>query len=75
MQDNTTFNFTLKENAVVKIYLYDLKGRIIANPYKNTLSSGNNSITVDLSNLSSGTYIYNIESNGVKSIASKLVKK
>lgn len=75
VQDNTTFNFTLKENAVVKIYLYDLKGRIIANPYKNTLSSGNNSITVDLSNLSSGTYIYNIESNGVKSNASKLVKK
>ena len=73
--DNTTFNFNLKENAVVKINIYDLQGKLIKNAYKNTLDVGNNSITVNLSDLSSGNYIYNIETNGIKSNSNKLIKK
>lgn len=73
--ENTTFNFNLKESAVVKINIYDLQGKLISSPYKNSLESGNNAITVDLSDLSSGTYLYNIETNGVKSNSSKLIKK
>jgi hypothetical protein len=73
--DNTTFNFTLKENALVKINIYDLQGKLIITAYKNTLDVGNNSITVDLSNLSSGNYIYNIETNGKKSNSNKLIKE
>jgi hypothetical protein len=73
--DNTTFNFTLKENALVKINIYDLQGKLIITAYKNTLDFGNNSITVDLSNLSSGNYIYNIETNGKKSNSNKLIKE
>ena len=73
--ENTTFNFNLKESAVVKINIYDLQGKLISSPYKNSLESGNNAITVDLSDLNSGTYLYNIETNGVKSNSSKLIKK
>jgi Protein of unknown function (DUF3500)/Secretion system C-terminal sorting domain len=73
--ENTTFNFDLKENANIKINIYDLNGRLVLNPFKSILDSGNNSITIDLSDLSSGTYIYNIETNGVKSKSNKLIKK
>lgn len=73
--ENTTFNFNLKENAVVKINIYDLQGKLIASPYKNSLDAGNNSITIDLSDLGSGTYVYYIETNGVKSNSNKLIKK
>ncbi|MDN3676168.1 DUF3500 domain-containing protein [Flavobacterium paronense] len=73
--ENTTFNFNLKESAIVKINLYDLHGKLVVTPYKNSLNAGNNSLTVDLSDLSSGTYIYFIETNGVRSNSSKLIKK
>ena len=73
--ENTTFNFNLNENASVKIKIYDLNGRLIKTPYSNSLSSGNNSISIDLSDLSAGTYVYNIETNGQKSISNKLIKK
>lgn len=73
--ENTTFNFNLKENANVKINIYDITGKLILNPYRNKLDEGNNSINIDLSDLSSGTYIYNIETNGVKSKSNKLIKK
>lgn len=73
--ENTTFTFNLTQNAAVKINIYDLNGRLISTPYKNSLEPGNNSITVDLSDLSSGTYLYAIETNGIKSSSSKLIKK
>jgi hypothetical protein len=73
--ENTTFSFNLKESAFVKINIYDLQGKLIICPYKNMLEMGNNSIIVDLGDLSSGNYIYNIESNGIKSNSYKLVKK
>jgi len=72
--DRSTFSFTLKENASVAINLYDLNGRLVLTPYKSTLQAGSNSITVDLSDLSTGTYLYCIEANGVKSKANKLIK-
>jgi hypothetical protein len=73
--ENTTFNFNLNENALVKIKIYDLNGRLIKTPYSNSLTTGNNSVSIDLGDLSAGTYVYNIETNGQKSVSNKLIKK
>jgi hypothetical protein len=75
VSENTTFNFNLKQDAIIKINIFDLNGQLVASPYKNSLDAGNNSIAIDLSNLSSGTYIYYIEANGIKSNSNKLIKK
>lgn len=71
----TTFNFLLKEKARVKINLYDLQGKFIACIYKNNLEAGNASLTIDVSELASGTYVYALETNGVRSASQKLIKK
>lgn len=73
--DNTTFNFNLKEGASVKINIYDITGKLVVTPYKDKLDAGNNSVTVDLSDLNAGTYLYTIETNGVKSNSNRLIKK
>lgn len=73
--DQTTFGFHLKQNAQVQIQLYNLQGQLIQTVYKNNLSVGNQSISVDLSDLSSGTYLYQITANGTQSDTHKLIKK
>lgn len=72
--ENSTFNFNLRENALVKILIYDLNGKVIQIPYKSSLGAGSNSITIDLNDLSTGTYLYCIEANGIKSKSQKLIK-
>ncbi len=75
VDESTTFSFNLKEDAKVKINIYDMSGKLVKTPYNSSLSIGNNSITTDLSNLESGNYLYSIEVNGVKSTSNKLIKK
>ncbi|MEC4004530.1 DUF3500 domain-containing protein [Flavobacterium sp. SUN052] len=75
VDQSTTFSFNLKEDAKIKINIYDMNGKLVKTPYNSSLSIGNNSITTDLSNLESGNYLYSIEANGVKSTSNKLVKK
>jgi hypothetical protein len=73
--DFTTFNFNLKANATVTITIYDLDGKLVLRPYHKTVDAGNNSIHVDLSDLRSGTYLYSVDADGVKSKSNKLIKK
>ena len=75
VDENTTFSFNLKEDAKIKINIYDMNGKLVTSPYNSPLPIGNNSIIVDLSDLETGNYLYSIESNGVKSASKKLIKK
>ncbi len=63
---STTIKFSLKENSNVKLNVYDLQGREVANVFNDKRDGGNYEITFDANNfnLSSGTYFYNIQVQG-----------
>jgi len=63
---STTIKFSLKENSLVKLNVYDLQGREVANVINDRRDGGNYEITFDANNynLSSGTYFYNIQVQG-----------
>ena len=63
---NDSKKFSLKENSLVKLNVYDLQGREVANVINDRRDGGNYEITFDANNfnLSSGTYFYNIQVQG-----------
>ena len=63
---STTIKFSLKENSLVKLNVYDLQGREVASVVNDRRDGGNYEIAFDASNfnLSSGTYFYNIQVQG-----------
>ncbi|MGD8778691.1 MAG: T9SS type A sorting domain-containing protein [Ignavibacteria bacterium] len=58
---STTISFTLQKQEHVKLTVYDALGNEITTLINKTLSSGLNTFNFDASNLSSGTYIYRLE--------------
>jgi photosystem II stability/assembly factor-like uncharacterized protein len=60
----TTIDFSVKENSVINLILYDITGKEMLRPVKNEeMKSGNYKIVLDFSrwNLSSGVYFYRFE--------------
>ncbi|MBX7044795.1 MAG: choice-of-anchor B family protein [Ignavibacteria bacterium] len=59
----TKIKFSIPENTFVMIKVYDLQGKIVADLVNGTYSQGSYEIKMDASkfNLSSGTYLYKIE--------------
>lgn len=53
-------SFIAKEQQTVKVTITDLTGRIILSQFNNALI-GNNKLSIDVSSLSSGTYILRLE--------------
>lgn len=60
---NTTIKYEISEASNIKLSVFDLLGREILVLVNEKRSAGVYSVTFDASNLSSGTYIYRIESN------------
>jgi hypothetical protein len=71
----TTLKFTLPSDMTVKIALYDGTGRMVKAISKGKMLSGDNALTVDLSNLSSGVYTYTLETESGERAAKRLVKQ
>jgi uncharacterized protein (DUF1501 family) len=67
------FGFYINTPSPVKIHLQDLKGRRVATLINEFKNEGKHSFTADLSNLKSGTYIYTLETNQIKT-TKKLIK-
>jgi hypothetical protein len=59
---NTTISFSLPQAEQVKISVYDMLGREVAVLVNNYLESGIHTTLFDGKNLSSGVYVYRIES-------------
>lgn len=59
----TAIRFSLKENSFVKLNVYDLKGREVANVINDRRDGGNYEVSFDANkfSLSSGTYFYRLE--------------
>ncbi|MBN2104268.1 T9SS type A sorting domain-containing protein [bacterium] len=58
----TTIMFTLPETALTKIAIYDLLGREIMTLVNKKLQAGFHEMNIDANNISSGVYIYRIQS-------------
>lgn len=61
---STVISFTLSAQSSVKLVVYDILGRQVAELIDNDLSLGVHKIQFNASNLSSGVYFYSINING-----------
>ncbi|MBK9331334.1 MAG: T9SS type A sorting domain-containing protein [Ignavibacteria bacterium] len=57
----TKINFTIPKQEIVKLRVYDLLGKQVAELVSENLNAGSYSIDFNGSDLSSGTYFYRIE--------------
>lgn len=69
----TTFSFYIDNPAQVKLALYDGRGQLVKNIIQDYRNFGNHEVTVDLSDLRSGIYFYQVEAGLLKD-AKKLIK-
>ncbi|MEN8191930.1 MAG: T9SS type A sorting domain-containing protein [Bacteroidota bacterium] len=69
---STTIEFSIKERVEIVLSIYNINGELVTHLINGVeFESGTYSITFNASNLSSGTYIYNI-SNGLNNISKKM---
>lgn len=69
----TTFKYRINRSAMVEINLYDSRGILARQLYKDDELPGEHSFTVDLSDLKKGAYFYTLKA-GEFSATKKLVK-
>lgn len=62
---STTISYSLPEQSFIKLKVYDLLGREVVNLVNKEQSSGSYSVQFDLSNLSSGIYIYQLKTRKI----------
>ncbi len=73
--NQTTLQFTLPQEMTIKIAIYDMTGRLVKAVSKGKMSSGDNTISVDLNNLASGVYTYTLETENGERATKRLVKQ
>ncbi|MHB8578784.1 MAG: T9SS type A sorting domain-containing protein [Ignavibacteriaceae bacterium] len=62
---STEISFSVAKSGLVTLKVYDLLGRLVSTLVNENKSTGNYTVRFDASRLSSGTYIYQMSSNGV----------
>ncbi|GAB5408086.1 MAG: hypothetical protein BalsKO_04510 [Balneolaceae bacterium] len=67
----TNIEFSINESGAVSLKVYDLTGREVASLVDSRLNAGDHNVTFDASNLSSGVYVYILQSNGIR-LANKM---
>ena len=77
---NTTLRYSLPKKALVKITIYDMLGNIIKNLVNENQNSGNQSVRWDATNnkgqsVSTGTYLYTIETGKFKQTKKMILLK
>jgi glycosidase len=60
----TTFSYDLAETSIVKLEVFDMLGRRVAELENGRKSAGSYSVRFDAGNLSSGIYIYRLQAAG-----------
>lgn len=70
----TQIRFTLPAQQNITLSVYDVTGRLVAQPLNNqSMNSGTHNITFDASTLSSGLYIYTLRSSNGNSLSGKMM--
>ena len=72
---STTIHYRLKENAQVKLSVYDTRGREIAVLVNKFQNSGNHSVIFNAVNLAAGLYFYKIEAGDYSAVRKMLLVK
>jgi hypothetical protein len=67
--------FKLNNGGRCEIRLFDMLGRYVKSLSEQTAEAGEQNITIDLSDVQDGLYIYRIKLNGIDVFAAKLVKR
>ncbi|MEO8398622.1 MAG: T9SS type A sorting domain-containing protein [Ignavibacteriaceae bacterium] len=63
---STEIKFTVVKTGFVTLKVYDLLGREVASLVNEEMNKGAYSVNFDATNLASGTYVYQINANGVQ---------
>ena len=71
----TTISFSLKENSLVTLKIFDILGREIAVLVDGTLSSGNHQVQFNGSSLESGVYFYEIKADKFRDVKKLILTK
>ncbi|MCH8494311.1 MAG: T9SS type A sorting domain-containing protein [Balneolales bacterium] len=72
---STTIGFSLPESQHINLTVFDILGRKISTLVEEVLPAGQHSVNLDASNLSSGLYIYRLQTqNGTISRTMSLIK-
>lgn len=71
----TKISFSIKENGMTKVQVYDILGNKVADLVSEYLAAGNYETPFDASRLPSGTYIYTIKSNNYSAVKKMLLVK
>jgi exopolysaccharide biosynthesis protein len=69
---STVIQFSMPEAGMVSVTVYDLLGRVVAQPLNEQRSAGTHTLNFDASHLSSGMYIYRLET-GRQQISRKMM--
>ena len=72
---STTVSFSLPVEAKITIKLFNMLGQEVAKIAENEFEAGSHSILFKANNLSSGTYIYTLEANGINGSSFTSTKK
>jgi|FLOH01.1.fsa_nt_gi hypothetical protein len=72
---NTNIPFTLEEEGMVKLIVYDVVGREVATLVNENMTSGTHVVSFSGADLSAGMYIYKISFNGEVSAKNMLLIK
>ena len=70
--NNTTIRFSLATATDVVVNLYDVNGRLLNTITQNNMQAGKNEISLPVSNLAAGNYVYTIETKAGGTFASQL---
>jgi hypothetical protein len=74
--NSININFSLNNPSKVEIEVYDISGKVVKSIKNNeSFASGKSYISVDVSNLEAGTYMYSINANGNKMFSKFMVTK
>ena len=70
-------DINLTNNAEISVSIFDLNGKLIQNAFQGTLSEGQHVLPVNVSTLSSGSYIYTVKSNEkgvIRTLSKQMIK-
>ena len=62
----TTINFSIRNDDIVKLNVYNANGQMVGELINNQLVKGHHSVNFNAENLNSGIYFYTLEANGMK---------
>jgi hypothetical protein len=69
---STTINFELPKNGYTTLKIYDMLGNEVATLIDKEMTAGQHSVKFNAQNLASGTYLYQLNVNGVR-ISNKMI--